>query len=620
MAKLPLYEQRTVASSPRASGTEFGANVAQAAVQSAADTMDIGLAMKRREDVLDRVRLLNDFDLTAQKNLNAVMTSQDITSPAAISSYTQSLRQKMNELVGQHGGGMSSKMELQSQLENQLGQYEKSALATQVKAQHEMLGNMVDKMSNELSVVAGFAPDRMQDVFADFDARLDMLKDGMSPQMYQGFRDAGRAKIATNSIAKLLTNGQWQVAEQVMKDPNVNKYLNADTARKFTIDIAVDQGKLLAETRRQDANVRRWSSVLRRNLSPEEVARVRALPEKKDMTDADQIVELELIQGKPASPEQVTQILGLKAGTGGAYGDSLQGRSLNYVTTNADKFALGLLSRDEAQQFMTMYNEAYKPIEKQDPVTGQWTRIQPAIPPFIQQALTKGTSFYNRMPAGGAPMPAPGAAPAAPAPAMSGGGMTAAPAPAGGATSAPAPAAPAQRATGENRSIWQRRSNVTGPVSAATDIAGRVPVVGEALGGGGQVTTDRQFAEAQSRELIRALSQSGRYLATEMQAIEKEVDISGSVFDNPTAYARRLIGIDEALAKRVQSETKILANPRTPLEQRKAAESVINVINNFRNTLGVPQRVKTPDEARKLPPGTEFIDPSGKVRTVPGGK
>lgn len=620
MAKLPLYEQRTVASSPRASGTEFGANVAQAAVQSAADTMDIGLAMKRREDVLDRVRLLNDFDLTAQKNLNAVMTSQDITSPAAISSYTQSLRQKMNELVGQHGGGMSSKMELQSQLENQLGQYEKSALATQVKAQHEMLGNMVDKMSNELSVVAGFAPDRMQDVFADFDARLDMLKDGMSPQMYQGFRDAGRAKIATNSIAKLLTNGQWQVAEQVMKDPNVNKYLNADTARKFTIDIAVDQGKLLAETRRQDANVRRWSSVLRRNLSPEEVARVRALPEKKDMTDADQIVELELIQGKPASPEQVTQILGLKADTGGAYGDSLQGRSLNYVTTNADKFALGLLSRDEAQQFMTMYNEAYKPIEKQDPVTGQWTRIQPAIPPFIQQALTKGTSFYNRVPAGGAPMPAPGAAPAAPAPTMSGGGMTAAPAPAGGATSAPAPTAPAQRTTGENRSIWQRRSNVTGPVSAATDIAGRVPVIGEAMGGGGQVTTDRQFAEAQSRELIRALSQSGRYLATEMQAIEKEVDISGSVFDNPTAYARRLIGIDEALAKRVQSETKILANPRTPLEQRKAAESVINVINNFRNTLGVPQRVKTPDEARKLPPGTEFIDPSGKVRTVPGGK
>jgi hypothetical protein len=188
---------------------------------------------------------------------------------------------------------------------------------------------------------------------------------------------------------------------------------------------------------------------------------------------------------------------------------------------------------------------------------------------------------------------------------------------------APAPQAsqaPQQQQMSGDRTIWQRRANVTGPVSAAVDIAGRVPVAGEAMGGGGQITTDRQYVEAQSRELIRALSQSGRYLATEMQAIEKEVNISGSVIDNPEAYARRLIGIDDALAKRVQAETKILANPRTPLEQRKSAESVINVISNFRQTLGVPPRMKTPDEARKLPPGTEFIDPAGTVRTVPGGR
>lgn len=618
MARLPIYEQKTVASSPRATGTEFGANVAQAAVQSAADTMDIGLAMKRREDVLDRVRLLNDFDLTAQKNLNAVVTSQDITSPAAISTYTQSMRQKMNELVGQHTGSGTSKYELQAQLENQLGQYEKSALATQVKAQHEMMGTMIDKMSNELAIVAAFAPDQMDNVFADYDARLDMYKDGMSPQMYQGFRDAGRAKIATNSIARLLTTGQWQIAEQIMKNPNVNKYLSTDTARKFTMDIAVDQGKLLAEQRRQDANVRRWSSVLRRGLTPEEVTRVRALPEKKDMTPADEIVELELVQGRPASADQITQIMNLKANSGGAYGDSLQGRSLNFVTQNADRFQLGMLNRSEAQQFMAMYNEAYKPIEKQDPVTGQWTRIQPAIPPFIQQAMARGSAFYNRMPTGGAPAaPMAPAAPAAPAPAPMSMG-SAAPAPMG--EIAPAPAAPAPQQQMADRSIWQRRSNVTGPVSAAVNIAGRVPVVGEKMGGGGQITTDRQYTEAQSRELIRALSQSGRYMATEMAAIEKEVDISGSVFDNPESYARRLIGIDEALAKRVQAETKILANPRTPLEQRKAAESVINVINNFRQTLGVPQRVKTPEEARKLPPGTEFIDPAGKVRKVPGGQ
>ena len=216
-----------------------------------------------------------------------------------------------------------------------------------------------------------------------------------------------------------------------------------------------------------------------------------------------------------------------------------------------------------------------------------------------------------QMPAAPAPMSAPaptgGMAPAPQAPAPTGG-------------MASAPQASQQQQMSGDRTIWQRRSNVTGPVSAAVDIAGRVPVAGEAMGGGGQITTDRQYVEAQSRELIRALSQSGRYLATEMQAIEKEVNISGSIIDNPEAYARRLIGIDDALAKRVQAETKILANPRTPLEQRKSAESVINVISNFRQTLGVPPRMKTPDEARKLPPGSEFIDPAGTLRTVPGGR
>jgi hypothetical protein len=32
-----------------------------------------------------------------------------------------------------------------------------------------------------------------------------------------------------------------------------------------------------------------------------------------------------------------------------------------------------------------------------------------------------------------------------------------------------------------------------------------------------------------------------------------------------------------------------------------------------------PIRVSTPEEAMKLPPGTQFIDPNGKVRQVPGG-
>jgi len=608
MPKLPFYEQRTGVRAPRASAGEFGSGQGEVIGQAGQAMMEIGTMMKRREDVLDRVRLYTAIDQEAQSMLDTVVSSGDILKKDTITGFEQSLRQKVGEALNQHAGTASSRAELQAQLENQIGQYVKSANAAQIKAQHTMLGNMVEQTSNKLAMQAVFAPDKMQDIFAEYDSELGKIKDALSPQMYQSYSQAGRAKIAQNAVTSMLQNGNWQEAQKILADPTISSYMDPNAARKLSIDARVDEAKAGQAVQAQMQNRTKWSALLGRNLTAEEQIRIDSLPAKKDMTPADEVVQYELVTGKRADQNIVNQIFNIKSAEGGAFGESLQGRSLNYVTKNADRYAMGLMTRDEALQFQVMANEAYKPTEKQDPVTGQWTRIAPAIPAFVSQSINRGARFYGTAPAPSTPIPQMGPAPA---PSATSGGSTTPAQPA-------AQTAPSQQAS-QNQSIWSRRRNITGLVPTAMDVAGRVPVVGEAMGGGGQYTTDRQYAEAQSRELIRSLSQSGRYLASEMQAIEKEVSISGSAFDNPQAYARRLIGIDEALAKRVKDETKILANPNTPLEQRKGAESVINVINNFRQTLGVPQRVKSAKEAQKLPPGTEFIDPSGVVRVVPGG-
>ena len=610
MPKLNLYERQVAPNAPRASGEAMGANVFRAGAEMAGQIQDYQTTIQRREDVLDRVRILNKADQTAQSMVDAFSTSGEITNKNSVDQFQKDLRVKMQEFLNEHTGTSLSKAELQAQLENQTGQYVKSVMGAQIKAQHAMLGNLVERTANELSLQAVFAPDKMQDIFAQYDSRLSQLKDGMSAEMYQSYSQAGRAKIAQNAVTSLLQNGNWQEAQKILADPNISQVMDPNAARKLGIDARVDEAKAGQAVQAQAQNRTKWSALLGRNLTAEEQIRVDSLPAKKDMTPADEVVQYELVTGKRADQNVVNQIFNIKSAEGGAFGESLQGRSLNYVTKNADRYAMGLMTRDEALQYQVMANEAYKPTEKQDPVTGQWTRIAPAIPAFVSQSINRGARFYGTapaQPAAVAPRPQAGPAPA--------------PAPTGGSTTPAQPAAqtaPSQQAS-QNQSIWSRRRNITGLVPTAMDVAGRVPVVGEAMGGGGQYTTDRQYAEAQSRELIRSLSQSGRYLASEMQAIEKEVSISGSAFDNPQAYARRLIGIDEALAKRVKDETKILANPNTPLEQRKSAESVINVINNFRQTLGVPQRVKSAKEAQKLPPGTEFIDPSGVVRVVPGG-
>ena len=132
------------------------------------------------------------------------------------------------------------------------------------------------------------------------------------------------------------------------------------------------------------------------------------------------------------------------------------------------------------------------------------------------------------------------------------------------------------------------------------------------------VVESRPVLDAKPRRVSVAMQEVAKNFPFETEAAV--VLKLKQVLDNPEAYARRLIGIDEALERRIGDETKILANPNTPLEQRKAAESVINVITNFRQTLGVPQKVKSKEEAMKLPPGTEFIDPNGVVRVVPGAR
>lgn len=623
MAKLPLIEQQTSVGQVRASGQDFGAGVGQAVAQAGDALQDIGVAMKRREDVIERVNLMNDFDRWAQESLTALNDSEDIARADTVAKYEQGLRQKADEIIRTHRGTGASRAELEAQVRNQVGQYAKSAIGAQVKAQQQKIGSMIEQKSNELAISAAFAPDQMNNVFAQLDNDIKQFEGAMSPALMAQYKEAGRSKIATGAIAQVRQRGDWQSAEKMLKDPEVGKYLDPNSARKFTIDVAVDKGKAAAEIARQDRNVSAWTQRLGRNLTAEEQMKIRALPEKKDMTVSDQITEYELVTGRPAPQSVIDQFYKVDGptGAGGMFGNSLQGRALSFVTENAVAYSNGMLSPDQARTYEASLAEAYKPTMRQNPVTGQFEELRPTVPNFVQQAAQQGSRFYgggalNAPTAGGRAGVVPGQRVQLD---INGQPIGQATVDASGRWSIPVPPeqqqqTPAAGGQASDRTIWQRRGNVTGPIPTIQEAAGRIPGVGEMMSGGGQAATDRQYVEASSRELIRSLSQSGRYLASEMQAIEKEVDLSGRVFDNPEAYARRLIGIDEALERRVADETRILTNPNTPLEQRKAAESVLNVIQNFRQSLGVPPKVKSVDEAMKLPPGSEFIDPAGVIR------
>lgn len=625
MAKLNLYTQQTRPQGARMSPQAAGAGTAQAMAQMGDVLGQIGGAIRQREDTISRVQSLNSFDQTALSDLEAIQADQSIASKQAVDNYVSALQQRKEQVLANYTGSNAGRAELRTQLDNQLGQYTRSAMGAQIKAQYQQIATEVDKQVNRLSTITTTAPDQVTNAMVDFQANLDNLRPAMTKDQYDNALQVGRGQIAAGAINGLLQRGNWQQAEQLLKDPNFGGMMDATTSRKLSMDVAVEGYKSEAAAEAKVQKVKEWTMTLRRDLTAEEKMRVEMLPDKKsEYTLADKITELELVQNRPATQAQIQDLMGMDSG--GVFGSSLKGRALDFVTTNAPAYANGLLDPEQARQFQAAAAEISQPVMRQD-YLGNWVPLPVQVPSSVTEALNRGNSFYGQS-LTAMPQPAPAAAPApAPTPALP--APTAAPAP----TMAPAPAptegmpapttiqpsaTPSIPTVQTDRTIWDRASNVAGVVPSVATSIGRTPGIGEMTGGGGQYAIDKQYVEAKGRDLIRALSQSGRYMATEMQAIEKEVNIAGQAFDTVAAYQNRLIGIDESLEQRAMEAQKDAANPKISANARAAAADVLAAITHFRESLGVPPRVKTVEEAMKLPAGSQFIDPNGIVRSVPG--
>lgn len=651
MAKLNMYDQQTAFQAPRGDAQAFGAAPAQALGQMGEVAMDLGLQMKRREDVIDRVQRLTDFDALAQNGLTAVNDTEDIAKKATVDGYVSSLRQKASEILAQHTGTAASRAELQAQLTNQVGQYAKSATAAQVKAQQQFIGRRVEQSANALAASGAFAPQMLPQLFEQFDAELGTYADAMSPEQAAAYKEAGRSQIAMGAIDKLQQEGQWQSAKAMLQNPEVTKYLAPAAARKFAIDVAVDERKSELETVRQNKNVANIASLLRRNLTPEEVIRAKALPPKKDMMASDKIAELELVKGRPASQAEINEIFNVESGNpGGAFGNSMEGRAWSFVTENAPAYAAGLMTPEQRRQYDASLAIVGKPTTRINPLTSQMETISPELPGWVKQAVQQGQSYSA--PSGGTGGASPGQRirltdatgravgeatvgpdgswtiqngnpsatwsaerdiPQASAPAAGGGAST--PSNQQGIPSTP------QGMGGTGRTIWERRASIAGPIAGAASAVNSVPGIGPAIAGAAvgeeqirQIESDRTFVENASRDLIRVLQNNPQFAEGERKAIEKELSIGPEFFKSGPAYEAKLMGVAQSLTKRKLDAQRSLGATISGDERKRAMDSIA-AIDNFMVNMGMPQMPTTVEEWNALPPGTVVMDRKGQTWT-----
>jgi hypothetical protein len=313
MARLPFYEQQTLPQGGRADAGMFGAATGQAMAQAGSVLQDIGVTMKRREDVIDRTVRARDFDEFARDSLTAFET-RDLVKKETIDNYSQGLRAKMDELMAGHAGTAQSKAEFRNQLENQISQYQQGANAARSKASHTMLGTMIEQRTNELSVDASYAPQMLGEIFAQLDADIDQFSDALPAGMIEQYKNSGRSAIAATSIQQLQANGQFDAADQLLKDPNVSKFLNPDASRRFIINNAAGKAKQDQEARQRESNVQSWAMAMgipADQMTPQQrLIAENASPQTMQLTEKLNLATM--LNGGELTTAQRNQILGLE--------------------------------------------------------------------------------------------------------------------------------------------------------------------------------------------------------------------------------------------------------------------------------------------------------------------
>jgi len=632
MPRLNLYEQQTTAQGPRASGADFGAAPAQALEGMGNVLQDIGERVQRREELGAAQDVMEGVDTWAVTALDDFQKRQDIMSQQALPEFQNALNQKRQEALGNFSGRPEARAALERQLDNQLAQYGKSAITAKIKAGQDQMGRALDQQFNKSMMQVDAAPDIWSFAKDENLAAVEMWKPAMSKDQYESAKRLAYAKPLQAAVRSQLAQGNIEGAEKLMTDESFSKYLTMDEARPLRIDAAVGRGKMDQEERRVQANVGKFQSRLGRELTPDEVSRIRTLPAKKDMTPADEITELELIQQKPASQDQVDKIFKtyVDNGSGGNFGNSIRGRSVDYVTKNSVRYSNGLMTPEEARVFEASVVEAYAPVKVTDPLTGVITTREVTMPGFVKEATNRGASFFAGAPATGAPRPGDmvqldingqvvgqGQVDSSgkwtiPAPTES----TGAGAGRGsqGVPTAETPAAQSAPLPG----LYDNVPFVAGPTAKLGQTLNRTPLVGGnfSLGRYGEAQKSMDIGQEQ---LAQALRPNSKIADTYRQELMKLVNITGKTWDNPEAMWRDIQVIDKELrSKLTQLDNVAAGKTAASMEDRKDALDISNAIRFSLQRLDVPQvKVNTRAEVMKLEPNTRFLyrdDPKPQVR------
>jgi len=636
MAKLPMYQRRVTPQAPEATAQQFGSGVAAAQGDMGNVLQQIGDNMRRRNEVIDRVRLLTDFDQTAMMDMEALQAGEDFTDPAALDKYKQSLRERAEMVIANHNGRSGSKAELRAQIDNQVGQYTKAAMSEQIRAQKGVLANYADMLGNELAIKVTDAPEFAKTAFDEYNKKVEQMFPALNEAEQRAYIQSGRQKIASAAINGSLQRGDYETAKALLKDPAVGKYLSPDAAQSAAFNVAAGEGKVKAEQERVNRNVMFYGRIME-GLTPEQEVIVRMFEDDKNASLSQKIVQLELLQdGRPASLEQRQQLAGalIKETTGS--GGTQPERDEAFLLSHVDAIMAGTASEQVWRQFTSVANRAYGDRDVTDKHTGMTSSVRTSAPTWVNRALNIGTDIYGsgmtsppadtQLRIGADRPPVTQQAPIR----VQGAGQPQQPTPPerkminldnhqqfnqAFETASPDVQEAAegfynlreQVRAGAERTLWDRAKNLEGlGAKILPKVKKGLETVGVDTAISGEFAVDQQFVTLVTNFIANSLRENQRS-STELEELKKELGLLGDFTGGENSYKRRLLGTYEAVQTRIKNEVNAMQDySRSPTDVQNSVQKVA-ILQGVIDILGVPPMVRSEQEMMQYPSGTELM-------------
>jgi hypothetical protein len=639
MARLPIYLSETLPQGGRADAGMFGAASGQAMAQAGSVLQDIGVNMQNRDDSIKKTMSARNHDRSLQE-LSTSLSTEDMADVNTFQKWKESAIAITEETVANFQGTKSARAALREQLTNQMYQYEKSVRSQQIKAQHEMIGNMIEEKTNELSIAAGFEPRVIGLTFEALDAQIDDLASGgaIPVEMAQQYKNSGRSAIAASAIQQLEARGEIAKARELMNDPSIGKFLNRDTARQLTIRISAAEGRQAAEQRRIESNVTRMRAIMP-DMTPEQEQILRTMPPKNERTPLDDLAEWSMLNpGKPIPRAIIDKAYGF----GSTGGDSTIERQHKIIQDLSDAYAVGATTAEQDKLFESAVSILGKPRETRD-AYGNRVSVPGGVPSYALNAMTARGNNPPAAPAAAVPSmgesfqpeqpfmtegpdgqmredypafpPQPGEPGYQPEMPM-GEGVPGTAVGEDGAM-AQAPAAPEQRHVypsvtpgmlTENKSMMDLVPLVVGPSQALAGFTSRIPGFGGIPSGEFQEAKTRmKFVQEQATLAMRPTNKIADQYRRELKEI---VDLQNKTWDTPERLWQHISALDSQFRKAL-AELEPLAQGRVRESneaQRLEAAEQYRAIRNIVDEFNVPQvRIRTNREHDALPSGTRFF-------------